>query len=69
MPPPRDIVPSRDLRLRFGNRQVDGFDCAEGEAGWVSKRFWWSFSILFLVEEEDNVGNDAQSEKFPQKSK
>ena len=30
MPPPRDIVPSRDLRLRFGNRQVDGFDCAGG---------------------------------------
>ena len=41
------------------------------EADYVSTRFGWCISILFLVKEENNVGdvgNVAQSEKSLQKS-
>jgi hypothetical protein len=33
-PPPRDTVYEPDPRLGFGNRQVDGFNCAGGRTSW-----------------------------------
>ena len=61
-----------DPRLGFGNRQVDGFDYVRGMRLAVHLRgFGGLLVFLFLVEEENNVGNVgnvAQSEKSPQKS-
>ena len=38
------------------------------EADCASTRFWGLLVFLFLVEEENNVGDVAQSEKSPENS-
>ena len=63
------IVHKPDLRLGFDNRQVDGFDYAGGRTSWCIYEVLVVLIItLFLVKEENNVGNVAQSEKSPQNS-